>query len=85
MRSFLAIVLAVACTQIGCRNCRTPFNTAPGTSKQQRFEAVAHDPYPEDDLGPECVGGRPRDYQKPLAEPVRDRMYKERRYWFQRW
>ena len=76
---FFALWLTVS---VGCRGYRTPFNTSPGTYRQQRFEAVAHDPYPQDDLGPEVVGGRPRDYQKPVAEPVRDKMYSQKRHWF---
>ena len=80
---FLAASIAIALlTSAGCRGYRTPFNTPAGTFRQQRFEAVAHDPYPQDELGPDVVGGRPRDYQKPVAEPVRDKMYAEKRYWF---
>lgn len=82
MRSFIALSALALLTCCGCRGYRTPFNTSAGTFQQQRFEAVAHDPYPQDDLGPEVVGGRPRDYQKPVAEPVRDKMYREKRYWF---
>ena len=82
MRYSLAIIAAIGFVSVGCRGYRTPFNTSPGTTQQQRFEAVAHDPYPENDLGPAVVGGRPRDYQKPIAEPVRDKMYSEKRSWF---
>lgn len=82
MRFIFALFAASLFLSIGCRGYRTPFNTPAGTNRQQRFEAVAHDPYPQDDLGPEVVGGRPRDYQKPVAEPVRDKMYTEKRYWF---
>lgn len=45
----------------------------PGTIQQQRFNAVAHDPYPDQDAAPAIDGGRPRDYQKQLPEPVRNR------------
>lgn len=82
MRLLVATVVLSSLASIGCRGYRTPFNTPAGTFRQQRFEAVAHDPYPQDDLGPEVVGGRPRDYQKPVAEPVRDKMYREKRHWF---
>lgn len=42
-----------------------------GTSERQRSRAVAHDPYPLNDIGPEVVGGRPREFFNPLAEPKR--------------
>ncbi len=41
--------------------------------RQQQLNATFHDPYTEPDIGPEVVGGRPREYQKPSAEPVRSR------------
>lgn len=45
----------------------------PGDLVSQRYNAIAHDPYTDTDAAPEVVGGRPRDYQKPLPEPVRNR------------
>lgn len=45
----------------------------PGPAYYQQYQAVRHDPYPEDDLGPEIVGGRPRGYQKPPTEVTRAR------------
>jgi hypothetical protein len=47
----------------------------PGNIYSQRLRATIHDPYSDQDLGPEVVGGRPRDYQQQLAEPVRNRLY----------
>lgn len=47
----------------------------PGTIQQQRLRATVHDPYSDQDAGPEVVGGRPRDYQQQLPEPVRNRIY----------
>jgi hypothetical protein len=47
----------------------------PATIEQQRLRATIHDPYPDPDLGPEVVGGRPRGYQEPLPEPVRNRLF----------
>jgi hypothetical protein len=65
----LVLLLAIA---VGCRNGGSLLSP-PGTMRQQQLKATAHDPYTETDIGPEVVGGRPRDYQKPLAEPVRGR------------
>lgn len=36
---------------------------------------MVHDPYTLNDLGPEVVGGRPREYQQPVTELERARMY----------
>jgi hypothetical protein len=52
---------------------RTPNWRSPGPAYYQQFHAVRHDPYPQDDLGPEIVGGRPRGYQKPPPEVTRAR------------
>ncbi|MFM8250570.1 MAG: hypothetical protein ACKOBW_03105 [Planctomycetota bacterium] len=56
----------------GCVTGR-PNLAHPGNLQTQRFNAIAHDPYADPDLGPEVVGGRPREFQKNLAEPVRNR------------
>lgn len=50
-----------------------PFDGPPGPLSYQRQNAILHDPYFDNDLGPEVVGGRPREFQKPLPEPVRSR------------
>lgn len=49
----------------------------PGTIQQQRLGAALHDPYADPNLGPEVVGSRPREFQKPLAEPVRNRWLRD--------
>jgi hypothetical protein len=56
----------------------------PGTIEQQRLRATIHDPYPDPDLGPNYDGGRPREYQDPLPEPVRNRIYADSWWWRQR-
>jgi len=68
--SVLLVALAVAAA--GCTSGR-PNLMHPGDLQSQRYNAIAHDPYTDTDAGPEVVGGRPRDFQKPLAEPVRSR------------
>lgn len=45
----------------------------PGPAPEQRQVAQRFDPYPDQDIAPDIVGGRPRDYQQPLAEPARAR------------
>lgn len=60
----------------GC-GYRRPGLYPPGPVQQQQLNASVHDPYSDNDLGPEVVGGRPRDFQKPFAEPVRNRRFGE--------
>ncbi|MFI4875261.1 MAG: hypothetical protein ACIALR_07985 [Blastopirellula sp. JB062] len=44
----------------------------PGTMQQQQQRAMAYDPYADNDAGPEVLGGRPRDYDRPPAEAVKN-------------
>src|SRR3954468_19095653 len=46
----------------------------PGPDAYQRDQAIQHDPYLLDDVGPEVVGARPREYQRPLNEVERARL-----------
>ncbi len=79
LTTFALAVLAL--TNAGCTP-RRAVGPGPGTVQSQRYEAALHDPYPDGDLGPEVIGGRPRDFQKPLAEPVRSRWLTDS--WWQR-
>ena len=54
----------------------------PGTMSQQQQRATVFDPYADNTAGPEIVGGRPREFQKPLAEPVRARGFRDTRWPF---
>ena len=49
----------------------------PGTVQKQRSNATVFDPYTDNDIAPEVVGGRPKDYQKPLSETDRSRMFQK--------
>ncbi len=42
-----------------------------GTTDRQKSRAVVHDPYTLNDIGPEVVGGRPREFMNPQAEAKR--------------
>lgn len=70
----VACVLAVAA---GCapevQRFRQYF-AHPGPAPYQRAQAIQHDPYLLDDVGPEVVGARPREYQRPLNEVERARL-----------
>lgn len=61
---------------VGCGYDR-PRTQGPGTMRQQQLGATVHDPYFDNDLAPEVVGGRPREFQKPLAEPVRNQTLRD--------
>ena len=70
----MALLLAVCA---GCNGYGSLLGSR-GSIKQQRLSATVHDPYADNDAGPEIVGGRPLQFQKPLAEPVRSRPFWER-------
>ncbi|NND97974.1 MAG: membrane or secreted protein [Pirellulaceae bacterium] len=52
-----------------------------GTMNQQQSNAVIHDPFPLDDLGPTDLASRPPSYQQSLPEPVRNRIAKDAMPW----
>lgn len=72
-------IAALGLALLSCSGCASLFPDwlHPGPTQYQRFNAVLHDPYPDNDAGPEVVGGRPRDFQKPLAEPARNRYLRD--------
>jgi hypothetical protein len=71
----LCLTAFLLLTFVGCAANR-PFRLfTPGTVEQKRQRATVHDPYPDQNLGPEVVGGRPRDFQEPLPEAVKNRIY----------
>jgi hypothetical protein len=72
------VIGAAGCTAEVHRYIRFPNLFHPGWAKEQRQDAIEHDPYPLNDLGPEVVGGRPREYQQPVNEVERARMFATR-------
>ena len=67
----LLISVSLGCAGMG------PRWSDPGTTMEQRNRAVVHDPYVDNKLGPPVVGGRPRDYLNPLAEPEGNRVFRD--------
>jgi hypothetical protein len=57
------VVLLAGCT--GSRLCN------PGPERYQQAQAQHFDPYPENDMGPAVVGGRPGEYRAPPPEVLR--------------
>lgn len=84
----LLLLALLAASTSGCAGGRflglewPRFGYPPGTVEAQRNEASLHDPYPDPDAGPAVVGGRPREFQKPLSEPTRSRWLTDS--WWQR-
>lgn len=54
------------------------FSWGQGTTSRQKARAAVHDPYPLNDIGPEVVGGRPREYFNPEPEAVRHQVTNSR-------
>ena len=69
----LLLATLVAVGVGGCQNLGRPNWFQPGTATQQRGQAEQFDPYPENELGPQIVGARPREFQKPPPETTRAR------------
>ena len=65
-----AVVALVLLISAGCGFGR-PRLGFPGTMGRQQSRAVAHDPYPDNQAGPDVVGVRPREYIEQLPEPER--------------
>jgi hypothetical protein len=79
-----ALVFSVSgCTAEIHRYVRFPDIMHPGWANQQRIAAIEHDPYPLNDIGPDVVGGRPREYQQPVNEVERAQMHAPRPLPFQ--
>ncbi len=66
----------------GCRggSCLPPA----GTLNQQKANAIIHDPFPIDDIGPDDNSQRPLNYQRSLPAPVRDRLGADAMPWLGR-
>lgn len=74
VRSVVVIAAGLAFLS-GCRG--QPLFPPPGTLNQQQANAIIHDPFPQNDIGPFEAASRPPDYQNPLPEPVRNRISRD--------
>ena len=75
--SFWALAIAVA-------GCTLP-NRQPHRPRPiglQQLEATQFDPYADADAGPEIVGSRPREFQRPAAEAVRAHGFRDTKWAF---
>jgi hypothetical protein len=78
--SGLSLALVLCAALVGCTG-QHPRLTNPGTIEQQRLRALIHDPYADPDMGPKDPGMRPQEFQKPLPEPVRNRIFVDSWWW----
>ena len=62
---FVAVLVLLSLSFTGCA---WPPQTAPGTINSQRRQAVVHDPFPSNELGPPIMGARPLGFDQPLSE-----------------
>lgn len=70
---------------IGLSGCRgRKLLAPPGPMLQQQANATVHDPFPEEDIAPGDLGARPPSYQRPLPEPVRNRIVADAMPWIGR-
>ena len=72
-----AVVLGVG----GCATIERPAWLHPGPAPIQRSRAEAYDPYPDAAASPQIVGGRPRDYDRPMPEALRAQWRPWRAQW----
>ncbi len=71
-RNVVALFLLLPLTACSSR-VHKPTLLHPGPANFQRNNATQFDPFPQNDMGPEIVGGRPREFQKPPNEVTRAR------------
>ncbi len=72
-------VAAIPLLLAGLASCRTnrQLLQPPGSIEKQRINATVFDPYADNEIAPEVVGGRPRDYQQPLSDADRSRLFRK--------
>lgn len=75
MRRLIPVLLLLAPATACSPTIYKPTILSPGPAPFQRNNALQFDPYPPNDLGPEIVGGRPKDFQKPPDEVTRSRQH----------
>jgi len=81
MRRFLVVLLLLLPLTACSSTVTRPTLLHPGPAYFQRNNAQQFDPYPPNDMGPEIVGGRPIDFQKPPDEVRRARQHSQIAPW----
>ena len=73
-KAWVSLIVA-AVSLSGCRGIYVPSFQGPGSADYQRAWAQRYDPYPENQVGPEVLGGRPREFEETRSEPQRARNF----------
>ncbi len=68
----MLFTLCCTVTFAGCAGLRWGQRWGQGTIDLQKARATVHDPFPLNDIGPEVVGARPREFYSPQAEASRN-------------
>ena len=76
IRGGCTIIVLFAAGLAGCRSDGRLLRPA-GTITKQQSNATVFDPYTDNELGPVVEGGRPRDFQKPLSDSDRSRLFQK--------
>ena len=71
------VILFLASALVGCYTSPRADLIRPGPSFYQRGNANRHDPYADQNAGPEAVGARPREFMSPLSEPRRNQPFEQ--------
>ncbi len=70
-----ALLILATLSLSGCRGLYCPTLQGPGTADEQRKWAQRYDPYPESQVGPDVLGGRPREFDVTRSETQRARNF----------
>lgn len=73
-KSVLLLIAIALSSAVGCaqRPRAWGFPGGQGTIDRQKARASVHDPFPLNDIGPEVMGGRPREFMAPRSEAARE-------------
>ena len=71
----LAGAMVAILAQAGCQG--TMFARPPGSMQNQQNMASLFDPYPDNQMGPNTLELRPREFATPWSEPRRAQYYSE--------
>jgi len=70
-----ALLIVASVSLSGCRGIYVPPLQGPGTAESQRAWAQRYDPYPQNDVGPAVLGGRPLEFPQTRDETQRSRNF----------
>jgi len=64
-------------TQTGCQQIQQQLTEPQGDIRQQQYRSALFDPYALPEIGNDLGGQRPREFDRPLPEPVREKYLAE--------